>query len=250
MTLIEIEAADGTAQAWLARPEVASSPRPGVLLFGDAFGLRPRIYEMAERIAGWGYVVLAPNVFYRNGRVDEVAPTVDLKAPGERQKLFAEVRPRIDALTPERVLADVSCYLSALRAQDGVSGGPVAVVGYCMGARLAVRAAGAHPDVVAAVGGFHGGGLVTQAPDSPHLSLATARAEFVFGHADHDRSMSPEAVEALGKALADAGLVATNEVYPGAPHGYTMADTAMYDEGAAERHFSALQALLARRLDG
>jgi carboxymethylenebutenolidase len=250
MTLIEIEAAEGTAQAWLSRPAETEPARPGVLMFIDAFGLRPRIYEMADRIAGWGYVVLAPNVFYRNGTVEDVAPKVDLTLPEERQKVFAEIRPRIDALTAERVLPDIACYVSALQAQEGVAAGPVAVVGYCMGARLAVRAAGAHPDDVAAVGGFHGGGLVTDAPDSPHRALATARAEFAFGHADQDPSMSPEAVEALGKALADAGLVAINEVYPGAPHGYTMSDTAMYDETAAERHFSALRELLGRRLPG
>lgn len=117
-----------------------------------------------------------------------------------------------------------------------------------MGARLAVRAAGARPDVVAAVGGFHGGGLVTDAPDSPHLSLATARAEFVLGHADQDPSMPEEAIAALGAALEAAGLEATNEVYAGTAHGYTMSDTAVYDAAATERHFEALQALFSRRL--
>jgi carboxymethylenebutenolidase len=116
-----------------------------------------------------------------------------------------------------------------------------------MGARLAVRAGGMDPAVVA-VAGFHGGGLVTDAADSPHLQLASARAEFVFGHADNDRSMPPEAVERLGRALADAGLSATNEIYPGSPHGYSMADTSMYDEAGAERSFDALESLLARTL--
>jgi carboxymethylenebutenolidase len=117
-----------------------------------------------------------------------------------------------------------------------------------MGARLATRAAGLRPDVVAAVGGFHGGGLVVDGPDSPHLMLAGARAEFVYGHADEDRSMPVEAVEALGKALEAEGLTYTNEIYEGAGHGYTMADTAPYDEAATERHFEALRALFARTL--
>ena len=121
------------------------------------------------------------------------------------------------------------------------------VTGYCMGARLAVRSANLDPDVVA-VGGFHGGGLVTDADDSPHRGLSRARAEFVFGHADNDRSMGPEAIETLGETLRSAGLTASNEVYEGAAHGYSMADTPMYDEAATERHFAQLQALLARTL--
>jgi carboxymethylenebutenolidase len=122
------------------------------------------------------------------------------------------------------------------------------VVGYCMGARLSVRAACGHPDDVAACGGFHGGGVVTDAPDSPHRGLGSARAEFVFGHVDNDGSMPPEAVEALGRALAAAGLTAKNEVYAGAAHGYSMADTSVYDEAATERHFAELEALFARAL--
>ena len=117
-----------------------------------------------------------------------------------------------------------------------------------MGARLATRAAAVAADHVVAVGGFHGGGLVTDAPTSPHLTLPDARAEFVYGHADRDRSMPPDAVEALGRALTEAGLTHTNEVYAGAAHGYTMADTAPYDAAATERHFAALRDLLDRTL--
>jgi carboxymethylenebutenolidase len=117
-----------------------------------------------------------------------------------------------------------------------------------MGARLAVRAAALRPDVVLACGGFHGGGLVTDNPESPHRVLPTARAEFVFGHADQDRSMPPEAVAALGETLGSAGLTHTNEIYAGAAHGYTMADSAPYDQDATERHFSALRGLFARAL--
>lgn len=119
--------------------------------------------------------------------------------------------------------------------------------GYCMGARIAVRAATVDPDVVA-VGGFHGGRLATSAPDSPHRGLAQARAEFLFRHADHDSSMGPDAIEELGRALDAAGLTASNEVYPVAAHGYSMADTSTYDETAAEQHFTELRDLLDRTL--
>jgi carboxymethylenebutenolidase len=245
MPMIEIAAADGTAEAYVARPD--DQPHPGVLFYIDAIGLRPQIERMADRIALWGYVVLAPNLFYRHGRAADLAPQADLREPGEREKFFATVGPRI-GMTGAQMRADTAAYLAALRGLDGVSDGPVGVTGYCMGARLATRAAGAHPDDVAAVGGFHGGSIVTDDPDSPHLALATARAEFVYGHADQDRSMPPEAIEALTKTLADHGLTATCEVYEGAPHGYTMADTSMYDHDAAERHFTELEALFARTL--
>ncbi len=220
---------------------------PGVLFYMDAIGLRPRIEEMAQRIADWGYVVVAPNVFFREGRAADLAPQRDLTEPGAREEFFALASPRVKRLGAQEAERDIPAYLKALRELDGVGGGVVGTTGYCMGARLAVRSANLDPDV-AAVGGFHGGGLVTDEVDSPHLGLAQARAEFVFGHADQDRSMPPEAVAALGEALRSAGLVASNEIYSGAAHGYTMSDTAMYDEAATERHFAELKGLFARRL--
>ena len=237
---------DGTAEAYVARPD--SGAGPGVLFFMDANGIRPQIASMCDRIAGWGYVVLAPNVFYRDGDVASIAPTADLREPEGRKAMMEVAMPRVRGLTPDLSVPDIAAYVAALRGLDGVSDGPIGVTGYCMGARLAVRAANAHPDLVAACGGFHGGGLVTDDPDSPHLGLVNARAEFVFGHADNDRSMQPEAVAALGAALAEHGLTAKNEIYPDAPHGYTMADTLNYQEAGAERHFAELQALLSRTL--
>jgi carboxymethylenebutenolidase len=248
MTTITFPGPDGAPiEGYLARP-AGDGPAPGVLLAMDAIGLRPQILEMAERIASWGYVVLAPNLFHRNGTIAELMPTGDLTTPEGREAVFAVVGPMISTLTTELVLADVAAYTAALRALDGVAPGPLGVTGYCMGARLAVRAACALPDEYAAVGGFHAGGLVTDAEDSPHRGLDAARAEFVFGHADQDRSMPAEAVDALGEALRGAGLTATNEIYPGAPHGYTMADTAMYQEAGAERHYRALRELFGRAL--
>ncbi|HEU4567802.1 MAG TPA: dienelactone hydrolase family protein [Marmoricola sp.] len=242
---IEIPVPDGTAEAYLARPD--GGTHPGVLFFMDAIGLRPQIARMVERIAGWGYVVLAPNLFHRVGPAADLAPQGDLREPGEREAFMKQVMPRVRGLSTDTMEQDITAYLRALRGLDGVAPGPVGVTGYCMGARFAVRAAGLDP-TVAAVGGWHAGGLVTEDPDSPHTRLKEARAEFVFGHADNDRSMGPEAIERLGEALAEAGLTATNEVYAGAAHGYTMADTSMYDEAAAERHFAELEALFARRL--
>ncbi|MCW2856224.1 MAG: dienelactone hydrolase family protein [Marmoricola sp.] len=245
--MIEIAAPDGDVEAWLSRPDDAAD-HPGVLLLIDAIGLRPEIERIADRIAAWGYVVLAPNLFYRTGTAAELAPTGDLTQPGERDAFFATVGPRMGGLTTENAERDIAAYLSALIGLDGVRPGSLGVTGYCLGARLAVRAAAIDPEHVAAVGGFHGGNIVTDAEDSPHLGLQRARAAFVFGHADNDGSMSPEAVAALGEALTAAGLEHTNEIFPGSPHGYVMSDTSMYDRTGAERQFAELQELFARTL--
>jgi carboxymethylenebutenolidase len=247
---IEIPAAEGTAEALLARPSTATGPLPGVILYMDAFGLRPRIQEMAQRIGGWGYVVLAPNVFYRDGSITDLAPAVDMSSQEGREAAGKAAFPRVGRLTPDKALPDIDAWVSALVSLDGVAPGLIGTTGYCMGARLAVRTATSHPEVVAACGGFHGGGLATDNPDSPHLKLGDARARFVFGHADHDRSMAPDAVARLGEALQAAELEASNEIYAGAPHGYTMADTSVFHPEATERHFQELRTLLDGTLKG
>jgi carboxymethylenebutenolidase len=248
--LIEIPAADGTAEALVARPSQGPGPWPGVILYMDAFGLRPRIQEMAQRIADWGYVVLAPNTFYREGTAAEIEPHTDMTTPEGRAVAGKEAFPRVGRLTTDKAQPDIDAWVAALRTLDGVAPGPIGTFGYCMGARLAVRTATTHPGVVAACAGFHGGGLATDAPDSPHLGLGNASARFVFGHADHDQSMDADAVARLGRALDAAGLEATNEIYPGASHGYSMADTSAFHAEATERHFRELRALLDSTLKG
>ena len=239
-TTIDIKTSDGTADAYLTQ----DGSGPGVLLLMDAFGLRPVIEQMADRIAQQGYTVLAPNLFYRAGR-SPLFELPDLSDPDARAGFFQKLRPLMDELTPERMTADAGAYLERLGAETD---GPVALTGYCMGARQGWRIAAAYPDRVAALGGFHAGGLVTDAPDSPHHSAGDLEAELYFGHADNDPSMSPEQIEALGRALDDAGSTYRQEVYEGAAHGYTMSDTAAFNEPARERHFSELFALLKRAL--
>lgn len=243
--LIEIPTPDGTAEAYLARPEGDS--KGGVLFFMDAIGLRPQIGDMADRIASWGYTVIAPNVFYRDGTAAELAPQGDLRKPEEREAFFAtsNVMQHMANLTPDRAATDTEAYVGALKQYVGDA--KLAATGYCMGARLAIRAGGQFPGTVVAVGGFHGGGLVTDEPDSPHTKVA-GEVTYVFGHADNDQSMTPEHVAALGEALDAAGATYSNEIYPDAPHGYTMEDTSMYHEEGAERHFRELQDLLARTI--
>ena len=240
---VDVRAPDGVADAYLTRPE-AGERHPGVLLVMDAYGLRPRIEEMAVRIAERGYAVMAPNVFYRAGRAP-VLPFPDLTTEDARAEFFEDVRPLMSQLTPERIAADGAAYLDELA---NVADGPVAITGYCMGARLGLRMAAAHPERVAALAGFQGGGLATDDPESPHRSAGALRAEVYFGHADQDRSNTSEQIATLDAALDRAGVAHRSEVYAGARHGYTMADTPAYDEEASERHFAALFDLLERTL--
>src|SRR5947209_9012354 len=208
---VDIRTPDGVGDAYLARPD--DGPHPGVLFIMDAYGLRPTINEMVDRIAADGYVVLAPNVFYRAGR-SPVLPLPDLTDPEQRTSFFQSLRPLIEQLTTERIAADGAAYLDYLAAAGATE--PFAITGYCMGARIGWRIATSHPDRVAALGGFHGGGLATDAPDSPHLTAAQLAAEVYFGHADQDANMTPEQIATLNKALDDAGVRSRAEVYEGA----------------------------------
>jgi carboxymethylenebutenolidase len=242
---IDVKTAEGVADSYLAQPD-DGRPHPGVLFLIDAYGLRPQIQSMVERIAAAGYVVLAPNVFYRAGK----APVISLDGlddPERRGEVFERVMPLIRELTTERIVADAAAYLGKL--QDEADGGEVAITGYCMGGRLGWRIAAAYPDRVAALGCFHSGGLVTEDDESPHLSARELDAELYLGFADNDRSATPEQIAALEAALGAAGQTFESTVFPGADHGYTMADTPAYDEAAAERAYTELSALLSRTVD-
>jgi carboxymethylenebutenolidase len=240
---VEVRTTDGVADAYVARPG-GDDPRGAVLFMIDAIGLRPRIEAMADRIAREGYVVLAPNVFYRAGRAP-VLPVPDFTDPGERAGFMRAVQPLIEQLTPERAKLDGASYLDYLA---DLAPGPCGITGYCMGGRVGWRIAVAHPDRVASLGSFHGGGLVTDSADSPHLSAGDLEAELYFGHADQDASMTAEQIAILDSALDAAGARYRSEIYEGAAHGYTMTDTPSYDEAACERHFAELFALLGRTL--
>jgi carboxymethylenebutenolidase len=239
---IDVKTAEGVADSYLARPDDGRA-HPGVLLLVDAFGLRPQIVGMADRIAAAGYVVLAPNVFYRAGR----APAVDLDGlddPDRRGEVFRRVMPLMRELTTARIVADGAAYLGRLA--DEADDGPVAITGYCMGGRLGWRIAAAYPSQVDGLGCFHTGGLVTGDEDSPHLSADEIDAELYLGFADGDKSATPEQIATVERALSAAGKEFEATVFEGAEHGYTMADTPAHDEAGAERHYQELFGLLSR----
>jgi len=216
-----------------------------VLLYSDAFGVRPELENRARELAGHGYYVLVPNLYYRHGP----APVTELPAHiGEeiRPSVIERLMPFIEALTTERILRDADAYLGFLTAQPEVTAGPVAAIGYCMGPALALRTAAAHPDRVAAVAGFHPGFLVTEAPDSPHRLIPAIKAEIHLGLSEND--MSAEALTALNQALDAAGAHSTCEVHPGTVHGFTMSDTDAFDPSATQHHWDRLLPLLRRTL--
>ncbi|MET0422337.1 MAG: dienelactone hydrolase family protein [Actinoplanes sp.] len=245
-TTVQVPMTDGTADAYLVKPE-GDGPYPGVLMFMDAFGLRPRLAEMAARIAGRGYAVLVPNLFYRDARPPLIQPE-ELADPEKRGAAFGRLTPMIQGLTAERVAADSAAYLDFLGAQEGVAPGPVVIVGYCMGGTNALRAIEAHPDRITALASFHAGRVVSDQPDSPHLALAGITGEVYFGHADNDQSMTAEQIKTLEAALDAAGVTYTSEVYEDSPHGFTMSDTAMHHPAGEQRHWENLFAVLERAL--
>jgi carboxymethylenebutenolidase len=242
-SIIDVETPDGVADCYLTQPDDGAA-HPGVLFVIDAIGLRDQIEQMADRIAAQGYVVLAPNIFYRAGRAP-IWPAVNLGDPDARADFMKNVFPITSSLTRERIVADGGAYLDTLA---GLAEGKVGVTGYCMGGRHGWQIAASYPARVAALGGFHTGGMVTDADDSPHLRAPEVKATVYWGHADNDHGMTPESIATLNAAMDAAGISYTTEVYEGAGHGYTMADQGAYNEAAAERHFDALFALLARSL--
>ncbi|MEU2925849.1 dienelactone hydrolase family protein [Streptomyces sp. NPDC007251] len=236
---LHISTADGQADAFAAFPD-GGGRHPGVLMYADGFGVRPVLRQMAQELAGHGYYVLVPNLFYRHGP----APVIELPehiAEEARPQVMAQLMPLIEAHTAERVLRDADAYLRFLTTQPEAGPGPVAVTGYCIGGLLAVRTAAAHPGQVAAVAAFHG----PVGADGPDL-LSKLTAEVHFGHAEGD--LTPEALGELNQALDAAGVGYTSEIYPGTTHGFTMSDTDAFNPAALQRHWDRLLSLLDRTL--
>jgi carboxymethylenebutenolidase len=236
---LEIRTPDGTCDAVLIRPD-GERRFPGVLHLSDIRGLRPAHLDLSRRLAGLGYVVLAPNVFYRTAR----PPLFDFtpQSGDERtQKRFLELG---GPLTPEAVERDASAYVDALAAHPSVAGGPMGVVGHCFCGAVALRTSAARPDRVTLAISLHGGRLYTDTSTSPHLVLPRVKARLYFGHATRDRSMPAEAIDKLTHALDAWGGTYESEVYP-AFHSWTMPDNAVYDAEQAERAFEKVRQLLA-----
>ncbi|GFE26924.1 hypothetical protein Sliba_73770 [Streptomyces nigrescens] len=167
---------------------------------------------------------------------------------GGGPEIFENLSPGMQALTPELAMRDAGAYLDWLAASPLVTDGPVGTTGYCMGGVLAIRTAAAYPDRIGAAASFHAGRLATDAEDSPHRLAGRSTAELYFGHADHDHLMSADQIASLERALDAEGVSYRSELYEGAQHGYTQADTAAYNSVADQRHWHNLLELFGRRL--
>lgn len=237
---VEVKTPDGVADCFFVHP--TSGSHPGVLIWPDAFGLRPAMKQMAKRLAESGYSVLVVNQYYRSQ-----------KAPIVSSTNFAEVRdtvrPLMASLNPNTNVTDARALVSFLDSQSSVDGGrKMGTMGYCMGGPMTMRTAAAVPDRIGAAASFHGGGLVTDRPDSPHLLVPKMQAHYLFAIAENDDTRQPEAKDVLRDAFAKADLPAEIEVYEGAQHGWCPPDTQVYNEAQAERAWSRLLALFERAL--
>jgi carboxymethylenebutenolidase len=238
-TMVDVSTEDGACEAFFVHP--SDGRHPGVIFWPDAIGLRDAKKTMARRLAASGYAVLAVNQYYRDAQLPLGISFSDFGDPDARARLM----PMIGALNPEALGRDARAYAAFLDGQDAVdTSRGLGTQGYCMGGGQAFRTGAAVPERVRAVASFHGGGLVTDAPDSPHRLIARTNAAFLILPGRDDDANQPEAVGVLHEAAEAAGRPAEIEVYD-ADHGWCVLDAPAYDEAEAERAWSRLLALYA-----
>jgi carboxymethylenebutenolidase len=236
---VTITTPDGTADCYFVRP--ASGTAPGVLVWPDIFGLRPAFRTMGKRLAETGYSVLVVNPFYRVKK----APTAEQGAATPIPSLL----PLAQALNETTHMTDAKAFIAWLDQQPSVAKNrKIGTQGYCMGGPMAFRTSAAVPDRVGAVASFHGGGLVTPNPNSPHLQASKTKAQFLIAVAANDDMRSPDEKNVLKDTFAKANLQAEVEVYTGAAHGWCPPDSGVYNEPQAEKAWTRLLALYAKAL--
>ena len=236
---VTITTPDGSADCYFVRP--SSGTAPGVLIWPDIFGLRPAFRQMGKRLAESGYAVLVVNPFYRSHK----APTAEA---GTATPISA-LRPLAASLNETTEMTDAKAFIAWLDAQSSVAKNRhIGTQGYCMGGPMAFRTAAAVPERVGAVATFHGGGLVTDQPNSPHLEAARSKAQFLVAIASNDDARSPNDKTTLKETFAKANLPAEVEVYEGAAHGWCPPDSSVYNEPQAEKAWARLLVLYGKAL--
>jgi carboxymethylenebutenolidase len=234
---ITIKTPDGTAEAYFVHP--ATGKHPGVLVWVDAFGLRPAFKQMGKRLAESGYAVLIPNPYYRVAKVPALPEGLDFAKPDDR----AQIMKLMTTLTAETNLTDAKAFVSYLDSQVAVdTGRKMGTTGYCMGGPMTMRTAAQHASRIGAAGSFHGGGLVTDKPDSPHLLIPKMKAQYLFAVAENDDKAQPAAKTELREAFDKAKLKAEIEVYAGTLHGWCPPDATVYNQTQAEHAWERLLA--------
>jgi carboxymethylenebutenolidase len=236
---VTIKTPDGTCDAYFVRP--ATGTAPGVLIWPDIFGLRPAFRQMGKRLAESGYAVLVVNPFYRVQKAPTAAKGAATPIP--------ELMPLAKQLTETTHMTDAKAFIGWLDQQPSVAKNrKMGSQGYCMGGPMALRTAAAMPDRVGAVASFHGGGLVTEGPNSPHLQVAKTKAHVLVAIAANDDQRSPNEKNLLKETFSKAKVPAEVEVYTGAAHGWCPPDSGVYNEPQAERAWSRLLATYGKAL--
>lgn len=238
---VTISTRDGNCPAHVLTPEGAG-PWPAVIVYMDGLGIRQTLVDIAARLAGHGYVVLLPDIFYRYGAYGPLEPKEVMK--GDFRAIIGPMRATTDEL---KATEDTGSFIAWLDSRGDVAG-KIGTVGFCMGGGMALAAAGAWPDRIGAVASFHGGNLATDGPASPHLLAPHIKAEVYIAAAENDHTYPPEMAARTEQALSDAGVRFVAETYRGAAHGWMKPDFPVYDEAAAERGWREMLALFERTL--
>ena len=235
---VDIKTPDGTADAYFVHP--GEGKHPGVLMWPDIFGLRPAFRQMARRLAEAGYAVLVPNPFYRTQHAPTAPANPDFNDKPTRDALMSLA----GALNPTTTVTDGKAFVAWLDSQSSVDRkAKMGTMGYCMTGPFTLRTAAALPDRIGAGASFHGGGLVTDKPDSPHLLVPKIKAQYLFAIAANDDQRQPEAKTVLREAFEKAKVPAEIEVYAGALHGWCPPDSRVYNDAQAEKAWSRMLAL-------
>jgi len=241
---VSIRTADGECPTSVFTPSEGAGPWPGAIFFMDGLGIRPVLFEMAQRLADAGFVVLLPDLYYRAGSYEPL----DVKAVFASGDVRATLGPLMGSTDNRRAAEDTEAFLDYLLGRGDVSGTKVGTTGYCMGGAISLTVAGTYPDRIAAAASFHGGSLATDSELSPHLLTDQIQGRVYVAAADNDNSYPPPMAARLVEALMDSGVDHRHDLYVGAAHGWTMSDFPIYDADAAERHWTELIDLFAASL--
>ena len=227
----------GDARGFVFTPDVGDGPWPAAILVMDAPAIRPAMFEMGERLAEAGYFVVLPDMFWRAGPYPPLDIVKARAGDPEMGALFAKLRGSTDV---KKQMTDIEGCLDFIARQPQAKQGKVGITGYCMGGGIALRAAGTFPDRIAAAASFHGGGMATDAEDSPHLLAPKIEAKLLVAGADEDRGFDDAQCARLDAALKSAGVDAEVSIWRGAKHGWVPTDMPVYNPEAAERHWDEL----------
>ena len=237
---VDLTTDDGTLDLYTFQPANGRGPWPAVILYMDAFGIRPDFDSMAQRLASAGYFVAVPNLYYRSGEFAPFDPHEVAKEGAERVRF----KGMIASIDGTRVMRDTAAVIRWLDGSPDARSDHIGAVGYCMGGGYALSAAGTYPERVRVAASFHGGSLATDKPDSPHRLAGRMRARVYVGVAAIDPSFTIDQQARLEEALRAAGVDYTLETYEGARHGFAVNGHLAYDRDAADRHWARLLLLL------